>query len=395
MTKLIFRSGLRTIGGTIVELIDDKKRIVFDFGCLFDPSSAQEILPNVDFLTGETNFDDLVLISHLHLDHTKAMNLVDDSIDVVMSKESVKLATILQENGFDGFLGKIRNYMGVDYNQMFKFGDFEITFFEVDHDVPGACAIEIINKDLSLLYTGDFRLHGHVESNTRKFLKLIENKIYDCVITEGVMYSFIEDDYKIVASDEVLVYDSDFKKNDINDEFVLFNSYIMNIQRLGYYYDIAKRYNKQLVLTNKNASLFKKYFNEDFLELDVDITFDVLNKQVNKYIIDFDYNNKEDYKDLIGSKTILHMGGEPLGDYDPRYKVYLDFCKTYDFKLLVTGCGGHATVENLKYVLNNINHKFLYPLHSFKPELIKSDNSEQILPSINEEFIFIDHNLEK
>jgi ribonuclease J len=209
------------------------------------------------------------------------------------------------------------------------------------------------------------------------------------------MYSFIEEDYKIVASDEVLVYDSDFKKIDIKDEFILFNSYIMNVQRLGYYYDIAKRYNKQLVLTNKNASLFKKYFNEDFLELDVDITFDVLNKQVNKYIIDFDYNNKEDYKDLIGSKTILHMGGEPLGDYDPRYKVYLDFCKTYDFKLLVTGCGGHATVENLKYVLNNINHKFLYPLHSFKPELIKSDNSEQILPSINEEFIFIDHNLEK
>ncbi len=403
MTKLIFRSGLRSIGGTIIELINKDKRLVFDFGTVFAPSKKEE-LPNVDGIyDNSSDYDDMVLISHLHLDHTKAMNLVHKDIDVVLNEKSKEFLDDLYKIGHDVFMGQKRDYKTVKENESFYHGDFKITNLLVDHDVLGAGSFLIETDDLTLFYSGDLRIHGIHYNRTFQMIEFLKTKNVDVAIFEGVSVSFIDDDYKIIPTSKVneLDMEENFYKlveKNVKEEGILFNPYIMGIERLYSLFILAKKKNKEVCLTNDFAYLANKYYPEfDFKILENDefnLGKDIVSfKDINKDVIAiFDYNKKEMYPNLEGF-ALLQTGGEPLGDFDPRWNDLISYCDNKKINLYKLGSGGHAFAENLIYILEEINPKIVMPLHSFKPELVNSDKVKQIMVEENKEYIFENHNL--
>ncbi len=403
MTKLIFRSGLRSIGGTIIELINDDKRLVFDFGTVFAPGK-EDMLPNVEGIYDNTSkYDDMVLISHLHLDHTKAMNLVHKDIPVVLNEKSIEFLEDLYTLEHDIFMGKKRPYTSVKENETFNHGNFKITNMLVDHDVLGAGCFYIQTEDLNLLYTGDLRLHGLHSNRTYEMIKYLKTQEVDVAIFEGVMVSFIDDDYKIIPTNKVdeLDMEVNFHKlveSKVKEEGILFNPYIMGIERLYSLFDLAKRKNKEVWLTSDFAYIANKYYPEfDFKILESDkfnLNKDIVEfKDINKDVIAiFDYNQRDKYPNLEGF-ALLQTGGEPLGDFDPRWNDLLKYCDEKNITLYKIGSGGHAFAENLIYILEEINPKIVMPLHSFKPELVNSDKVKQIMVKEDEEYIFDKHNL--
>ncbi len=397
MTKLIFRSGVHTIGGTIVELIDNNTRIIFDFGTVYDPNNEEEKLPRVEGVYDNTSkYDDHVFISHLHLDHTKAMNLVDQNIPIYMSEESVDFLNTLYDCGFDQILGKRREYTKV--TEKIKIGEITITPFLVDHDVPGACAFVFQTKDVKIVYTGDIRLHGYKRELTDQFIKACKKQKIDVLISEGVTISFIDDDYQIIASDQVIESESQFAinlQNQLNENVTqYFNPYIMGVERLKTIFDIALKMNKKIALTSASGYIANKYLSEYEFFIIEDDKFNT-NREIvtlaeidDSWFVQFDYTVKDKYLAHMKNSELIQTGGEPLGDFDPRFEKLINELCAHNVKFIARGLGGHATPENLQYICEQINPSFLFPLHSFKPNLLKTKNSQQIIAVEDKHYIF-------
>ncbi len=405
MTKLIFRSGLRTIGGTIVEVINEDKRIVFDFGTVFSPGNPEE-MPNVEgIFDNSSDYDDIVLMSHIHLDHSKAMNLIHPDIPLIMNEQSAEFIEDLYKLDFEDFLGEKRNYQGIKAEEPFYHGNFKITNILVDHDVLGAGCFLIETADLTLLYTGDLRIHGLHNERTFAMLDYIKDKKIDVAIFEGVGVSFLEDDYKIIPSKDVpeLQMEKNYSKliaSEVKEEGILINPYIMGIERLYSTLKLGQDQNKEVWLTNKFAYLANKYYPEfDFKVLENDkfnLGKEVVEyKDINKNVIAiFDYNEREKYPIFTEKMALLQTGGEPLGDFDPRWYDLLDYATKHNMEVYKIGSGGHAFAENLIYLVEAVNPEILIPLHSFKPELVNSPKVQQLLVEEDKEYIFKNHYLQ-
>lgn len=415
-TKIIFRSGLRTIGGTIIEMIDENNRLIFDFGTVFDGKLGAEELPKVDGVYENNGpLNTAILISHLHLDHTKAMNLVDNEIPIYMSEKSHEFIKDLYNLDFEDFKGTKRQYTPIDNQEIVNFGNFRFSFLEVDHDVIGASAILVQTEHINLLYSGDLRINGYDSQKTYNMIKYINSldKKIDVAIFEGVTISFIEDDYKIIPTNKVetLKLESEFSQL-VNqtlqkEKLILVNPYIMGLERIKSIIEYTKNSEKKLCVTPKFSYLINKYYEEfDFKILEEDkyktnkevITYKDLSDE---YIIFFDYENKEKYIEVLnkykGQSALIQTGGEPLGEFDDRWQNLIQFSNDIELNVYLLGASGHASPENLLYIIEQIDPKILMPLHSFKPELVKSqkDSIEQILPEENKEYIFENNQLKR
>ncbi len=403
MTRLIFRSGLDTIGGTIIELINGDNRLIFDFGTVFDPSQGDDKLPAVSGVyDGSGEYNDFILISHIHLDHIKAVNKVDKSVPVYMHSKSIAMLDSLKTVGFNKLFGQWRSYLALD--EATNIGGFKVTPVLVDHDVPGAVAFIFENEDLTLVYSGDLRLHGLHGERTHNLIDICKQLNVDVLISEGVTISFIEDDYKIIASDEVLVSESQFadviKEQIDSSKTQFFNSYIMGIERLQTIAKLARMTNKKLVLTAASGYIAKKHLNLSecyVLNEDTYASGYTILKLANidaQCIVQFDYEQRLEMSDVINGQQLIQTGGEPLGDFDPRYQQMKQFLADLNVDLIEASLGGHASVENLQYICNQINPQYTIPLHSFKRELLSAANSVQLLPEENDQYIFSNHKLQ-
>lgn len=411
-TKLIFRSGLKTIGGTIVELIYNNERIIFDFGTVFDPENDDEIIPRVEGVyEGDSKYNDSIFISHLHLDHTKAMNLVNSNTKVYMLNESKNFLNDLYDINFSGLMGNKREYTGLADKQSIDINGIKATMIKVDHDVLGSSAILFETEDLTLFYSGDIRLHGLNSKYTYEMIDYIKslNKKIDVAIFEGVTISFIEDDFEIIPTDTTKEdqLEANFAKIVLekreNDGLILANPYIMSYERVVSIFALAKELVRVVCLNSDFAYLVAKHLKEyDFVILGEDkynlgkgvISYNELNEN---HIAIFDFNKRDLYIDVIknSNTTLLQTGGEPLGAYDPRWEVLEQFCEDNSVELIPYGASGHGSPENLLYIIEEINPEILMPLHSFKPELVKSkkENIKQVLPKEDFEYIFEKHQL--
>lgn len=404
MTKLIFRSGIHTIGGTVVELIKGNERLIFDFGTVFDPAKSDEINPRVEGIYDNTSkFNDHVFISHIHLDHIKAINLIPQATPIYMHSDSVKFLDILKTVEFDGLKGEFRDYTVIDKAEII--GGFKVTPFLVDHDVPGAVAYLFENEDISLVYTGDIRLHGNHPERTFKFIEYCQELMIDVLISEGVTISFIEDDYKIISSKDVAETEYQFgerlQETIYKSKIQFFNSYIMGLERLQTFIELGLRIGKKIALSPSSALIAKMYFDypqlyvleEDSYKSGYSVV--ALDHVDSQWIVQFDYNHIDKYLGKMSGQEFIQSGGEPLGDFDPRYAELIKILDQNNTEFIVEGLGGHASPENLQYICDQIGPKYTFPLHSFKPELLTAKGSIQIIAEVDKEYIFENHQLNK
>ena len=131
-----------------------------------------------------------VLISHMHIDHMGALGLLADEAEVYMTEDSRKLYCGLVKAN-DVFYRPHCQTFGVPPMEWRQKGDLSFRMIPVDHDVPGACGLEIVTPDGRICYTGDLRLHGFHPEWTMAFADMARGA--DVCITEGVTASFIED----------------------------------------------------------------------------------------------------------------------------------------------------------------------------------------------------------
>lgn len=202
--QLTIHRGAREIGGSCVELKHDNSRLLIDLGMpLVKPGGgefnmsehagadgpelvARGVLPNVDGLyrwqqPGVTG----VLVSHGHQDHYGFLDYVHPDIPVYLSAGTMALIEITAMFSDRGLLpsGRIERF---EWPSRFKIGAFSITPHLVDHSCFGAFAFDIEANGTRVIYSGDFRDHGHIGKATDMMLDRVPSGA-DVLLLEGTM----------------------------------------------------------------------------------------------------------------------------------------------------------------------------------------------------------------
>lgn len=423
-TKITFHHGMRTIGGTYIEVTYENSRIIFDFGSQHDVLETsnnvslesileRDLAPYIDNIfdknidlsafKNKESFDKkghmydntAVFVSHIHLDHTKMINFLDKSIPLYMSEKTKEL---LKNINIDGeFLypnsyidAHTRDIIGVKENDIIEVGKIKVQVVPVDHDAYGASGFIIETPDLKISYTGDIRYHGYRKDDTLSFCEKSKNA--DVLIIEGVSVSFQEFD-EVVAEGEIvnerMVIDS-IKKVvfDNPSRQITFNYYTTNIERLLNIIDSNPR---KVVLDAFHAFILfkstgvKSYFysldGKDYgLEEKYKIDFNKLLKDKSEFF--WQLNTEAiNYLDKMDSNGIyIHSNAAPLGEYDPNYLPFKINIENKGIEFLTIACSGHAHPLDLIDIIDRIKPKLLVPIHSFRPEKLFNNYGDVLLP---------------
>ncbi|WP_019154134.1 MBL fold metallo-hydrolase [Robertmurraya massiliosenegalensis] len=449
-TTLTFYGGLNTIGGTIISLQYGDSRVIFDFGLVYNPQKnifdghiklrrnalvrdylKLGIIPNID---GIYSKDDLsndstivaadgysgntaVLVSHLHLDHIGAMGLIDATIPVYMTEDSLRLYDTLDVIG-EGVAGN-RKYQTCHYNQSFAVGDISITPLQVDHDILGACAFHIETPDGAIIYTGDVRMHGSHPEWIEAFITKAKKLGFDAVIMEGTsIRSEEETPEDMLIANKELSEDTltetllPFKMADILTEtkgLGVFNIYHRNIDRIHGILQAGKKSGRKVVFEAETAQLALTLMeSKNFLVYESDelrhsslsewrqnllnqipaISYKEINENPNQYLVQNSYASSLELFDLhVEDGIYLHSDGVPLGPYDPAFENLDRILQLVGLEKIHMGTGGHATPQNLKYIVDKLDPAILIPLHSFYPERLKPKTGVQLLPQYGKSYV--------
>lgn len=413
ITKVTYYHGMRTIGGTYIEIERNNYKIYFDFGAVFDPDISLEgnilensinhdLIPDLTGvydrrITGQVDVDysnKAVFVSHIHLDHTQMVNFIDPEIPVYMTNDTKNLLEALNINGefiannpkFNG----TREIIGVNYDDEITIGEIQVKFVRVDHDGYGASGFIIKTPDAKISYTGDIRFHGYLENETLNFIEEAKNS--DLLIMEGVSVSFDEDDKdhegEFLSEKELLnSFEQILNENTFNPIF--FNYYEANIERILKFIEIAKKYNKEIVLDSYYANVLKNVVNIDVnyyqinnrdYNLDSNYKVDINLIGNTKYIFQLPIENFKILDKIPQNSIYLHIDAVPLGEFDSNYEPFLNKIKNYFNNFYILKCSGHAHPNDLFRIIDEIKPKVLTPIHSFKPEMLYNVYGDRILP---------------
>ena len=442
MTLLHFYQGLRTIGGTVVEIETEDARCLFDFGLVFQGGLSEAVSPRPDRLTADClalgrvpavdglysraqlgtsaprPWEDetrpvFMLISHMHIDHMGALGLLAPEIPVYMTRESLALYEALCRMGAEPY-GAHANCLALPADGALTVGSIRVETFPVDHDVPGACGFYIRTPDGTVCYTGDLRLHGFHGEATLAFARQVKN--CDVCITEGVTASFIEDFDAVVptASCDGLCMTEEQALAEMGRAFretrgiVFLNAYERNLERMERLVDAARECGRTLVLDAVQAFLLDAAVGVRGLPVyaPFDAPFaqalqaprlgrEALLAHPERYVLTLPFARLLEALDFDAASSLyIHADGVPLGEYDPRYGLLLQFLAARGIPRAALGTGGHASPEHLKRILETIAPRVLVPLHSLRPELIRIDGAEQLLPEPYSAYRLQNHTLQ-
>jgi len=367
-----FLNGLNTIGGNVVSFTQGKTRLVMDFGVNFAPSEiptgdllADGTLPALPdlFTDAHSEFETTIFVSHLHLDHMGALKYLTKPTDVYMSQASADLYYVLTKLGIES--APYANIKVIDFENPTNFGDFEVTFFETDHDARGAAAIRIRNGEHTVVHSGDVRLDGPHPERVNHWADILRDENIDLLLLEGTEFSFDEDnDISHERHTEMSLQQNFAQILQDSEQLVVINPYERNIDRLVALQETAHANGREMRWDHQFATILRAMGMTDVKEIDWTIVL----AQPDHYVVQNHFNQLHDLDQFNSDYVYLHMNGEPLGEYDPRFAELSDYLTSNNVLLRSLGVSGHATPNDLVALAQHVNAQKTVTWHSFKPE---------------------------
>ncbi len=410
--KIIIHRGTKEIGGTCVELIAGRSRIVVDLGIplvsgqegqpfdskVIEGKTAKQllalgILPAVDGLyAGSKPRIDAVLISHSHLDHYGLLRYVHPDIPIYLSagaKELINVSDIFTPHRTGSLNSRI-----VSHGKKVRAGDFSVTPFLVDHSAFDALAFLIEDDKTKVFYSGDFRGHGR---KSALFARMVESpsRGIDCLLMEGSMLGRGEQAYK----DEIAVERGikDVLESKSNIAFLFASS--QNIDRLVSAYKACRKTGSTFVIDLYTAFILHRLgantkslpqFNWSnvrvkFFKFHADKIAEAGHEKLlylfNKQKIELEEINRIKEKVLMilrdnslfprvvghihpikGAQIIYSMWDGYLTDK------FQGYCREKGIAIKHIHTSGHAIPKDLTAFAKSLNPKFLVPIHTFHSE---------------------------
>ncbi len=419
MATWTFHGGCRTIGGTVIELIEDGWRLVFDLGRavsretpVFDgalrPAGIGDLqrmgaVPRIAGLfcdaadapefAGRT----LVAISHAHLDHMAHLPLLRPEIPVLVTNGTMKMLTLLDV--LNEGVGQIR-YQAVAPGDAYSFGPFRIRLLPVDHDIPGAAGMLIQTPSVRFVYSGDLRLHGRHADRTFAFAEEARKFAPDVLWIEGT---------RALAKDNSdIFYESELPDRYAEvigeaDAGVYCTHYPRHPERLDAIRQACLRTGRTLAACAGSAYVYaqfggdltgcaiysggqsawsgtlRQFVAECGLPL---VAPENLRGVEQRFVVELPYARLRDWIDIEPAPGVvyLHADGHPLGPYDPAWANLQYWLAAFGARFVRVGSSGHGSRGDIHQLIEHISPRVVLPIHSFAPEQIAPAGVARFLP---------------
>lgn len=355
-----------------------------------------------------------VIISHLHLDHMSGIGMIHPDIPVYLHEDGYKLQKLLDQIGES--VGE-RDYTPIKLYQPFWIGDIKVTAYYSDHPCAGAVGYLIETPDGKYFYSGDVRMHGgNLEKVLEDLDKLAAEEI-DVLILEATTFSpkmyerFGDEPLKpslaipagMISEQELLEQVEQGLAG--SSSLGIFNIYHRDMELIKGLFDVARATQREIVFEPKTAYVVMNMIgeyppvfipdNEEYEDSQAAYLQYVLEKTPKvvgyedilaapyKYFLQNSYENILELFDLaVKGADYFHLYGVPMvkgsRDYENMERVlkltntnYAAFANLFSYN--------HAYPNNLIYIAEAINAKYLIPAHSTNPELFECKASIRLL----------------
>ena len=433
MVKLTFYGGVNEIGGNKILLEDRKTRIFLDFGQSFAFGTdyftgwlgprpvnglgdyfAFDLLPKIRGLYSKemlasTNLPytepdvDAVFLSHAHFDHITHIQFLDPSIPIYVGVGTKLLMESMEEtSGFCKYGEHTCHKFRTGHK--IKVDGITVEPIHVDHSIPAAYGFIVHTSEGAVVYTGDLRMHGPRKDLTEDFIE----KAKDCepiaLICEGT---------RMVEKEKRKNYtESQVKQlgNEIvssTDKIVFITRYSRDLDRFRSFYKVAKKNGRKIVVAPKTAYLLSKMLDDEHLDLpdplkdenilvyykrkksggfdekdyyvwerrfmDKMATHEDVQKNQSKLVMDLDFYQFAELVDIKpkpGSQFI-HSMSEPFSEEDLEDEVMHHWIDHFKMHFHQLHASGHLNKDQLVDLVNNIQPKRLFPVHTENQHLFK------------------------
>ena len=409
--------GAREVGGNCIEIIDEKNRIILDFGMPFwfekakralrDRSAANllknNLLPDIAGLYRPDNGRpiDAILLSHPHKDHYGHLYYSLSQIPIYLSVRNKKLLKIYwQLVAEQEQIEKGRLY-GLKENKPFTLPgtNISVDLINVDHSSAGSSAMLINFNGIKIAYTGDLRFHGQRSEESQCFVRQAREFRPDYLIIEGTHIDSDPTQYTgCKTEDEVKDRCVEIMNQASGDVFMYCST--THLDRIKAFGTAAEQVGRPLVMSfpmgyytyqafvqglypdlpcpkNRRAKIF--YRERDLKKADTGFKTKMYTN-FKKHLV-----TKEDFIDrpvaFIGNEEAIfewdRMKPESVVIFS-MYTGYLKgdgFARGFDERVKQRGSrldfahtSGHATQSDLIKAAVDIKPRFLVPVHCKEPE---------------------------
>jgi len=404
--------GTKEIGGTLIELRTNATRILIDAGYpLFlnnDPIDdniaklpytellALGVLPRIAGLYAwdHAGFD-AVVISHAHLDHYGLVKYINPAIPVYISAGTERLIRVSQRfklyGRFDSEVRRFRMY------RSFKISDVELRPFLMDHSAFDAAAFEINVEGKTVTYSGDFRGHGRKPMCLDRFIAEAKKRP-DVLLVEGSMIGRTDEQ----TMTEENLEDAVVERMRGVDAPLLFQCSSQNIDRLVSLYKASLRLKRIFVVDIYTANVLYElrqlknklpYPSPDYRNIKVFFPhrltqriFDEIGEEYarrfSQYRISRERMNEEQNHIIMTCRPSMRIDIQRCRVRDgvflySLWRGYRDeaYQQTFEESLAKAGfsleslhTSGHATIADIKRVINGLDPKKLIPIHTMHPD---------------------------
>jgi ribonuclease J len=303
-----------------------------------------------------------------------------------------------------------RDFRALAPGERVAVGDLTVEPMAVNHSIPGALGFLVHTPQGVVAYTGDVRFHGYGGDLTRGFVTRAAAAKPLALICEGTRLnesdSFTEQDVQERVAKVVRKTKS----------LVIANYPWKDIERLRSFYEVAKMTGRKLALSMKQAYLLKQLegtddaipslgdesitiyidrkgwglitkpdypgsimeqeyssWEREFLSYSNRVTCDDIHRHQSDFIVRIDFF---DLTDLINIRPddgscYIRSVTEPFDDEGEIEKVrvenWLKHFGLYPYEQIHSS--GHASGPEIKQLIEDINPKLVFPVHTEHPEL--------------------------
>lgn len=424
--KIIVHRGAEEIGGNCIELRSGESRILLDYGAplprINPVTHKSENLPlekaehKIEGLygPGKARLDGLI-ISHTHQDHYGMLygRPLNPALPVYMSEimEAIIRITGKMGPGHKDFTAKIEHFKK---EVPFTVGAFTLTPYLMDHSASESFGFLIEAEGKKVIYTGDYRDHGHRTNIFKKFLETRMGQI-DLLITEGTQAGVetgdnekkvMMDIEKLIRSDSGALYVMCSGQNvDLlaslggiaarKGRFLAIDGYVALI--LETLKELALKQGLRLQLPGLESEYLKvldtptmknlrKYYPEAAEKISGKlVSWSWVNENPDKLVIPvrtyaqtWVSGNIKSFKNGILVYSMWEGYKEDL-----EYQKTLEYFKARGMDAHSAHVSGHAYFSTIRKLIENKKPKHIIPIHTEHPEIFRAAFGDRVHPLQN------------